>query len=409
METKPLWLKNEIQDYAWGSYTFIQNLVGEAHTEVPWAELWMGDHPKAPSKVWINGQWQDLDKLIAEQPEMILGPETARRFNNCLPYLFKVLAAQQPLSLQAHPNAEQAKNGFDREVHEGIALTADNRNFKDDRHKPECICALTPFWAMKGFRPISEMVSLLSIACPECLADAIEYLNQNPHANGLQRFFEALMTLPEKKIQKVIDETAVNAIVNQETKDEFRWIKILHELYPRDIGILSPLLLNLVCLQPGEALFLNSGDMHAYLDGAGIEIMANSDNVLRGGLTTKHVEVEELMRVLNFQPQSLTILKPEARAACEMVYPTPAAEFALFVIRADQNCTYRSPRVNGPEILLCTEGEAEIRWDSSEQALAIGRGQSLLIPAAIANYRISGKACIYKAAVGALDSVQSSQ
>jgi len=402
METKPLRLKNIIQDYPWGSYTFIQDLLGEAQTETPWAELWMGDHPKAPSKVWVNGQWQPLDVLIARNPEQILGPETARRFNNTLPYLFKVLAAQQPLSLQAHPNAEQAKNGFDREIHEGIALTAENRNFKDDRHKPECICALTPFWALKGFRPISEMVDLFCVACPETLADAIEYLNQNPHANGLQRFFEALMTLPEKKIQRVIGETAANAIANQERNNEFQWIKTLHELYPQDIGILSPILLNLVCLQPGEALFLNSGDMHAYLDGAGIEIMANSDNVLRGGLTTKHVEVEELMRVLNFIPHSLDILTPKTGGACEAVYPTPASEFSLSVIGVNDG-HYQSRQVNGPEILLCTEGQAEIRWNTSDESLTIRKGNSLLVPAAINNYRISGQSRIYKAAVGDLE------
>ena len=401
MENKPLWLKNEIQDYDWGSYTFIQNLLGEMQTDTPWAELWMGDHPKAPSKVWINGQWQRLDQVIADNPEAILGAQSARRFSNALPYLFKVLAARQPLSIQAHPDAEQAKNGFERENHEGIPLTAPHRNYKDSRHKPECLCALTPFWAMKGFRPIPEMVSLFSDACPESLADAVEYLKQNPHAKGLQRFFEALMTLPEKKIQQVIEETAANAVANQNKNDEFRWIKTLHEIYPEDIGILSPILLNLICLQPGEALFLNSGEMHAYLDGAGIEIMANSDNVLRGGLTPKHIDVEELMRALDFTPRPLEILTPEPAAACEIVYPTAAAEFALSVIEVNDACTYAQEHGNGPEILLCTEGAGEIQWDASDEILTMPRGSSLLIPASVSSYRISGNARIYKAAVGA--------
>ena len=402
MENKPLCLKNEIQDYAWGSYSFIQDLLGFEQTETPWAELWMGAHPKAPSRVRVNDEWQALDRLIEQSPEEILGPRTAKRFHNTLPYLFKVLSAEQPLSLQAHPNREQAKNGFDRENHEGLALTAPERNYKDDRHKPECICALTPFWAMEGFRPINEMVELLSIACPEALSDAIEFLKQNPNRNGFQRFFEALMTLPEQKTQQVIDETAANAITNQAQNDEFYWVKTLYELYPEDIGILSPILLNLVCLQPGEALFLNSGEMHAYLNGTGIEIMANSDNVLRGGLTSKHVDATELMRVLNFQPHSLDILVAQENQSCEKVYPTPAEEFSLSVIHIDDSCTHRADKILGPEILLCTSGSGEIYWNDAAGAVKINRGDSFLIPASVNSYRISGQAEIYKAAVGEL-------
>ncbi|MDZ7830515.1 MAG: mannose-6-phosphate isomerase, class I [Desulfobacterales bacterium] len=402
MENKPLYLKNEIQDYAWGSYEFIQDLLGAEQTDTPWAELWMGAHPKAPSKIQVNGEWRALDRLIESYPEEILGRETARRFNNTLPYLFKVLAAEHPLSIQAHPNREQAKNGFDRENHEGIPLTASNRNYKDDRHKPECICALTPFWAMEGFRPISEMVELLKAACPKTLGDAIAYLKQKPDGNGFHRFFEALMTLPKPKLQQVIDETARNAIVRQAENDEFRWIKTLYELYPEDIGILSPILLNLVCLQPGEALFLNSGEMHAYLHGAGIEIMANSDNVLRGGLTAKHVDVEELMRVLNFDPHGLQILNPQERPACEKVYPTPAEEFSLGVIQVDAHCSYSTEQIIGPEILLCTHGDGEIQWDDAAETLRISKGDAFLIPAAVKRYSISGTAQIYRAAVGDL-------
>jgi len=402
MENKPLCLKNEIQDYAWGSYSFIQDLLGAEQTDTPWAELWMGAHPKAPSKIQMNGGWQSLDRLIEKYPEEILGHRTARRFNNTLPYLFKILAAEQPLSIQAHPNREQAKNGFDRENHEGIPLTASDRNYKDNRHKPECICALTPFWAMEGFRPISEMVELLKGACPETLGDAIEFLKQKPNGNGFQRFFEALMTLPAQKLQQVIDETAGNAMARQSENDEFRWIKTLYELYPEDIGILSPILLNLVCLQPGEARFLNYGEMHAYLHGAGIEIMANSDNVLRGGLTAKHVDVEELMRVLNFEPHGLDILTPKERLACEKTFPTSAEEFSLSIIQVDRSCTYRADQIIGPEILLCIRGEGEIQWADASETIRISRGDAFLIPAAVSQYSISGTANIYRAAVGDL-------
>jgi mannose-6-phosphate isomerase len=401
MEKKPLWLKNEIQEYAWGSYTFIQELLASTESETPWAELWLGAHPKAPSRVLVEGGWHRLDKIIAAEPEIILGPSAARRFDNSLPYLFKVLAAGQPLSIQAHPNREQAKSGFARENHEGIPMQAPNRNYKDENHKPECLCALTPFWAMKGFRPVPEMVALFTDACPRELSDAIGFLKRNPTANGIQRFFEALMTLPDQKIRKVIEETASNAAADPEKNDEFRWIKTLYELYPDDIGILSPILLNLVCLKPGEALFLNSGEMHAYLEGAGIEIMANSDNVLRGGLTEKHVDVEELMRVLDFTPKPLEILTPRPAAACESIYPTETEEFRLSVVEVSGDCTYENRRIEGPEELLCMEGEARLKWDDGKEPLTLTRGGSILIPAALGGYTVTGRARLFKAAVGA--------
>ncbi len=401
MTSRPLRLRNEVQDYAWGSYTFIQKLLGEERSEAPWAELWMGAHPKSPSRARIDNQWQRLDEVIAEHPEEILGPQGSGGGQPTLPYLFKVLAAERPLSIQAHPDSEQAKNGFERENHEGIALNARNRSYKDDRRKPECICALTPFWVLKGFRPASEMIELLSAACPETLSDAIDFLSRNPHASGLQRFFEALMTLPENRIRQVIDEAAASAIQNQSRNSEFRWIKSLSESFPGDIGVLSPALLNLACLQPGEALFLNPGELHSYLGGCGIEIMANSDNVLRCGLTEKHVDVEELMRILDFRPRSLEILVPEHGGSCEKVYPASVEEFCLSVIQVDESCSHRSGSVQGPEILLCTEGSGQISWQGeSGGTMEIQRGDSLLVPAAVGSYSISGRAVVYKASSG---------
>jgi mannose-6-phosphate isomerase len=254
---------------------------------------------------------------------------------------------------------------------------------------------------MKGFRPVPEMVALFTDACPRELSDAIGFLKRNPTANGIQRFFEALMTLPDQKIRKVIEETASNAAADPEKNDEFRWIKTLYELYPDDIGILSPILLNLVCLKPGEALFLNSGEMHAYLEGAGIEIMANSDNVLRGGLTEKHVDVEELMRVLDFTPKPLEILTPRPAAACESIYPTETEEFRLSVVEVSGDCTYENRRIEGPEELLCMEGEARLKWDDGKEPLTLTRGGSILIPAALGGYTVTGRARLFKAAVGA--------
>ena len=162
-------LKNTVQDYAWGSLTAIPELLGQPATGSPQAELWMGAHPKAPSQVYHDGKWESLLQVIEAHPADVLGKEAAEKFGGKLPYLFKVLAAAKPLSIQAHPNSHQAKEGFARENRLGISLMASNRNYKDDNHKPECICALTRFWGMNGFRRIPEITKYLGSLCRDVL------------------------------------------------------------------------------------------------------------------------------------------------------------------------------------------------------------------------------------------------
>lgn len=393
-------LKNTIQEYAWGSYTAIPELLGQKPSPgKPQAELWMGAHPKAPSMVKCDGRWISLPELINKNPENILGKKVAKKFHNKLPYLFKVLAAAKPLSIQAHPSLAQARKGFEKENKLNIPLNAPNRNYKDNNHKPECICALKPFWALKGFRKISRIVTLMEKVCPRNLTKELDNLRKNQNSRGLKTFFNALLTISRVRQSRVINEAIENA---QKLKDEdpaIKWMINLHNEYPEDIGVLSPLLLNLICLKPGQAVFLPAGELHSYLDGLGIELMANSDNVLRGGLTPKYIDVPELMKVLNFKEKGVNILSPGKKGDCESVYPSSAEEFVLSVVSVKERMIYQSPATRSVEILICTAGKATITDPGQNSKLLVERGTSILIPAAVKEYKIEGNAILYKAAV----------
>jgi len=393
-------LKNTIQEYAWGSYTAIQDLLGnDSPANTPQAELWMGAHPKAPSKVKCNGTWQSLLELIDKNPQDILGGKVAKKFKNRLPYLFKVLAAAKPLSIQAHPTLDQAKEGFEKENRLGIPLDAPNRNFKDDNHKPECICALTSFWALNGFRKISDMIFLMDKICPPDLKKDFDLFRQQPNSIGLKEFFKALMIMDRTVKRQIIDDAVKNADQLKDKNRAYQCVIDLYEEYPSDIGVLSPIILNLICLEPGQAMFLQAGTLHAYLDGVGIELMANSDNVLRGGLTPKHVDVKELLNILNFKECDINILKMEKINPCEYQYESHAEEFALSVIAVKTDMNYYCPDKRCVEILLCTDGDAVVVDLAENKSVHIKKGMSILIPAAVKKYSIKGDAVFYKATV----------
>ena len=393
-------LNNTVQEYEWGSYTAIPELLGnDSPANTPQAELWMGAHPKAPSKVKLNGEWMSLMKLIEKNPKDILGKVVAEKYNNRLPYLFKVLAAAKPLSIQAHPSLAQAKEGFIMENSLGIPLDANNRNYKDDNHKPECICALTFFWALNGFRKISGILALLEKICPQGLKSDLNNLRGEPNSLGLKKFFQAIMTMGRAQQNQIIADAIINAQKFTEDDQAYKWMIDLHNEYPADIGVFSPILLNLICLKPGQAMFLPAGELHAYLDGVGIELMANSDNVLRGGLTPKHVDVPELLNVLNFEERELDILSPIESNECERIYSSRAEEFVLSVITLKRDLTCYSPTNRSVEILLCTDGEAIITDLGNNDKLAFDRGKSIIIPSAVKKYCIEGNATLYKAAV----------
>jgi len=393
-------LKNTIQEYAWGSYTAIPELLGnDSPTNTPQAELWMGAHPKAPSKVKCNGKWLSLLELIEKNSQDILGEKVAPKFKYRLPYLFKVLAAAKPLSIQAHPSTGQAREGFERENRLKIPLDAPARNYKDDNHKPECICALTPFWALNGFRKISDIIFLMDKICPPGLKKDFDLFRHQPDSRGLKEFFKTMMIMDRTTQKQIINDAVKHANQLQGKNNAYQWVIDLNEEYPLDIGVFSPILLNLICLEPGQAMFLPAGTLHAYLDGLGIELMANSDNVLRGGLTPKHVDVTELLNVLNFEERDINILNMETINPCEQRYESHAQEFALSVITVKTDMNYYSLDKKSVEILLCTDGDAVVVDLAGNNRVEIKKGVSILIPAVVKKYSIIGDAVLYKAAV----------
>jgi len=393
-------MQNTIQEYPWGSFSAIPELLGmPAPSDRPQAALWMGAHPKASSLGMVDGHTRSLKDLIEKYPEDVLGKSTAKRFGNRLPYLFKVLAAAKPLSIQAHPNLTQAVCGFERENDANISLDSPQRNYKDDNHKPECICAVTDFWALNGFRKISDIISRLELCGSMLLEKALEKLHRVSDSAGLKHFFGVLMTLDTESRQQILEHALGKAEKHINDDPSYEWMLKLHEEYPGDIGVLSPLILNLVCLEPGQAMFLPAGEFHSYLDGTGIELMANSDNVLRGGLTPKHVDVPELLNVLNFEERELEILSPQKIRDYEVEYDSRADEFVLSVICLPGEKMYNSPLTRSVEILLCTAGKARITMSGEDDPIDIKKGDSVLVPSAVKQYHICGETTLYKAAV----------
>jgi mannose-6-phosphate isomerase len=393
-------LQNVIQEYAWGSRTAIPKLLGQpTPVDKPQAELWMGAHPKAPSQVLCGGSWRSLLEVIKENPEEILGEKTASRFANKLPFLFKVLAAAKPLSIQAHPNRDQATRGFDRENDLRIPLEASHRNYKDDNHKPEIICALTPFWALRGFRKINEILELLETIQPPSILEELMLFRSQPNQVGLQTFFKQLITMEVRRKHRIVAEAVSNARKWANDEPVWKWMFLLNREYPGDIGVLSTVLLNLIQLNPGEAMYLPAGELHAYLEGTGIELMANSDNVLRGGLTPKHIDVQELLTVLSFAESDIHILRPESLDSGETIYQTETAEFELSVITVEEKTPFESPRNRSVEIMICTEGEARVEDSVNGETIRLEKGVSFIVPAAVNQYQIEGNATLYKASV----------
>lgn len=392
-------LENVIQPYAWGSRTAIAELTGQSvPSEHPQAELWMGTHPKGPSTVLCHGARLPLQRLIERHPVEILGKSTVEKFDSALPYLFKVLAAAQPLSIQAHPSRSQALEGFERENRMGIPLDAPDRNYRDGNHKPEIICALTSFLGLNGFRATEEIHRLMTPVCPKVLEKALPELLK-PGKQGLRNLFETMMKLSEDQKESACREITEKAGLLKNSSPVYEWMIKLAGAYPGDIGILSTVLLNLIRLEPGQAMYLPAGQLHAYLDGVGIELMANSDNVLRGGLTPKHVDVEELMRVVRFTPTPVDIIQANPLRPGETVYPCPAEEFALGRIQATPERPYVSSKKRSVELLLCTSGEGTICCEGLTEEMTVARGDSLLVPAGLSGYTLNGEVTLYKASV----------
>jgi mannose-6-phosphate isomerase len=383
-------LQNTVRHYPWGSRTVIPELLGEVTpADRPYAELWMGAHPDAPS---VLSDGTPLDKAIEQQSEALLGADVRARFGDRLPFLLKVLAAEQPLSLQAHPTIEQAQAGFAAEEAAGVPRDDPTRTFKDRCHKPELLLALTPFEALCGFRPVEESLHCLAkLQVPE-LKPTIAALARG----GLRAAIPQLLALfPEQResLVSAVAEAAARFVAAHDPEfiNTYRWAASLAETYPGDPGVVISLMCNHLKLAPGEAVFLPAGNLHAYLSGAGVEVMASSDNVLRGGLTGKHVDLAALIEVLDFTDGRVPVIHPVLGPG-GLRYPVPVEDFDLTRIQLDTQPGTLTTR--GPQVLLCTEGAAELV--SAEGELTLGKGQSAFVPAG-AQVTASGPAVLYRA------------
>ncbi|WP_236789464.1 mannose-6-phosphate isomerase, class I [Amycolatopsis sp. GM8] len=379
-------LRNAVRPYAWGSRTTIPELLGrEVPAPHPEAELWMGAHPGDPSRVLgEDGAERSLLELIEADPHVHLGPDCARRWNNRLPFLLKILAVEEPLSMQAHPSAAQSAEGHAREEAAGIPRDAPNRNYPDPTAKPELVCALTEFHALAGFREPGRTIKLLRAVETPGLAKYTELLAAQPDSDGMRALFTTWITLPQASLDELLPEVLDACVLHVKEHGEFdtecRTILELGEAHPRDAGVLAALLLNRLTLRAGEAIYLPAGNLHLYLHGTAVEILANSDNILRGGLTPKHVDVPELLRVVDFACSDMPVL-PGEPGACGAVYRTDAPEFELS--RCDWAAGERDElRVDTgvPQILLCTAGRVLVRADGGGE-LELGRGRSIWLPA----------------------------
>lgn len=354
--------------------------------------MWFGAHPGDPAFLQTQdppgGETSLLEALVAD-PEGQLGAAARARFGDALPFLVKVLAADEPLSLQAHPSAEQAAEGYRREEKLGIPVSSPMRNYRDTSHKPELLVALQPFEALAGFRPVARTVELLRALAVVDLDPYIDLLDDQSDADGLRALFTTWITAPQPDIDVLVAAVLDGAIHyvscgTTEFAAEAKTVLELGERYPGDAGVLAALLLNRISLAPGQAIFLPAGNLHTYLRGFAIEVMANSDNVLRGGLTPKHVDVPELLRVLDFTPTSEKQLRPAThREGLGLVYDTPTDEFAVSVLTLDGDHIGHEvdapSRHDGPQVLLCTEGCTTVHGKFG--ALRLERGAAAWVAA----------------------------
>lgn len=400
-------LRNSVQHYDWGSKTHIQDLLG-VEEDTPAAELWMGAHPKAPSEVILPEGRKSLEELIRENPERVLGRAAAGRFDGGLPFLFKALAAARALSIQAHPDKKTAEAGYRRENDAGIPLDAFERNYRDDNHKPEILCAVTDFHGLCGFRKPSEIVSFFeNLAVPElepCIeplkgsAGPTDYPGSVSEEGALKGFLSRLLGMDEAARRAAVDAAVRNS---RGGSPEERWVRRLARDYPADTGVLAPYYLNLFTLEPGEAVYLSARVLHAYLEGFGIELMANSDNVLRGGLTSKHVDVPELEAVLHFAAEPPSRIGGVQEAPGVLSYSTPAEEFDLLRLEpaAAEGKRIEAVRNDRVGIYICTGGTGRVAGIGGEFFLDFSKGDSFIAFASAGGFVLEGECVLYEATV----------
>jgi mannose-6-phosphate isomerase class I len=422
------------EGYHWGDKKFIPKLLNFKNKEKKsYAEIWIGAHKKAPSNAIINNTQVNLYDLINTAGKEILGINTFKKFGNNLPFLFKLLSSAQPLSIQAHPNKKQAEDGWKREKGKGP-------NYKDANHKPELISAVTDFWVLNGFRNINDIIKQFKKLNIKYFSPAISKLKKDFNSDetvALKNFYNSISNISLKEKSIIINKILLKAKIKyflytilffffKRFSKQFReyWIikvtKSLKEIIEKDYlkrkislkekyekniealyGIISIYLLNLIHLKPGQAMFLSAGELHSYLEGTGMEIMANSDNVLRGGLTHKYIDINELLNILTFKPKIPEILGPIKISEIESYYKTPAIEFKLSLIDLDNKKLYINKNNNNAEAFIVLKGSAEI-IDVKKKSLFVSKGDTFFIPSIVKKYSIKPKSNyvkIYKASI----------
>ena len=390
-----------VQPYAWGSRTAIAELQGRpAPTAQPEAELWMGAHPSAPSGLDRTGGHTTLDAVIAADPAGELGAECAARFGGRLPFLLKVLAAEKALSIQVHPSREQAEIGFRAETERGLAPGDKARNYADDWPKPEILCALTPFEVLAGMRTAADAAGLLrTLAVPE-LEPVAARLAATDGPEALTEALTRVLTWPaEGRAALVASVVAACARLAAEDGPYAAACAATARIagdHPGDLGVVASLLLRHAVLRPGQAVFLPAGGLHAYLHGTGVELLANSDNVVRAGLTGKHIDVPELLKLTD-PAVAVPVIEPRPLGGGVSVYDSPAPEFRLY--RAEISSGEITMPGEGARVVLCVDGMVTLRA-AAGGALKAGRGESCFVSAADGAITAAGPAVIFLAASG---------
>lgn len=396
-------IRGKVQQYAWGGPSYIPEMLGFAPEQgKTYAEYWMGAHVNAPAQVQLpQGGEQPLDALLAQDPAAYLGAPTAERFG-ALPYLFKVLDVKDMLSIQVHPTKAEAEKGFARENEQGIPLTASHRNYKDDNHKPEIMVALGEFWLLHGFLPEDKLRAVLD--------EVPEFATLQPifEQGGYYGLYEYVMQLPQAEVDRMLSPLMARVLpLYQQGKlakiDPAYWAARSTEMQGMDAsvldrGIFSIYFFNIMRVEEGQAVFQDAGIPHAYMEGQNIELMANSDNVLRGGLTPKHVDVPELLKHTLFEAVHPQVLEGEVSAQnpTERIYHSPAPDFELSRISLQAGERYVHTAASA-EILLLLKGEASV---SGSAQLQLAQGDTALALAG-EQYEVTttSQALIFKASV----------
>jgi mannose-6-phosphate isomerase len=394
-------LEPVIQAYAWGSHTAIAELQGRpGPTAQPEAELWMGAHPSAPSGVQRPAGHTTLDLVIAADPEGELGQQSAARFTGRLPFLLKVLAVAKALSIQVHPSREQAEAGYRAENERGLAPGDKSRNYVDDWPKPEILCALTRFEVLAGMRTTADAAALLRALGVAELAPLAADLEAAANPAVLTETLATILSWPADGRAALVESVA--AACGRLAADGGPYagacaaiVRVAAD-HPGDLGIVASLLLRYEVLQPGEAVFLPAGGLHAYLLGTGVELLANSDNVVRAGLTPKHIDIPELLKLTD-PAVRVPVIEPRALGGGVFRYDSPAPEFRLY--RAELGAAGVALPGGAARVVLCTDGTVQLRA-AAGGALKIARGESGYISAADGEATATGPGTLFIAASG---------